>query len=417
MTRPMPSLTFTTTACPAPEELLSWLPDPHRTLSWVRDGEGLVGWGEAARFTTRGNGRFARASRWWSRLTGRARVHNEVGGPGTGPVAFLSFAFADQPDDSVLVVPEVLVGRRGGIGWTTTVGAVQAPRRPVTAPRRVTYRRASLDDAGHRRAVAAAVARIRAGDADKVVLARDLMAVADAPLDERHLLTGLAEAFPTCCTFAVDGLVGATPELLLRREGRAVDAVPLAGTVWPRGGVHGDRLARELSTSAKNRIEHRYAARSVIESLRPLCSRLDAPSEPSVLRLPNVMHLATAIRGTLATDRSLLDLLARVHPTAAVGGWPTNAAVRLIEELEEMDRAGYLGPVGWLDHRGDGEAGIALRCARWTVRPRGCSPEAASSRTPTRQRKRRRSRRSSRRCGPHSGDSTSRYVTTPSRAT
>jgi menaquinone-specific isochorismate synthase len=221
-----------------------------------------------------------------------------------------------------------------------------------------------VDDAAHRRAVAAAVDHIRKGDADKVVLARDLMAVAAAPLDERHLLTQLAQAFPTCWAFAVNGLVGATPELLLSREDAMVYAQPLAGTVWARAGSDGDALAHELVTSAKNRAEHAYAVRSLLESLRPLCCRLEATPEPSVLRLPNVMHLATEIRGTLSAGASLLDLLARVHPTAAVGGWPTAAALQLIGQLEGMDRRGYLGPVGWLDHQGNGEAGVALRCAQ-----------------------------------------------------
>jgi menaquinone-specific isochorismate synthase len=129
VSRPPASLTFTTEELAAPEDLLSWLPAPRRVLSWVRDGEGLVGWGEAARFTTRGADRFGLASRWWSELTGRARVHDEVRALGTGPVAFMSFAFADEPDDSVLIVPKVVLGRRNGTCWMTTVGDAKVPRR------------------------------------------------------------------------------------------------------------------------------------------------------------------------------------------------------------------------------------------------------------------------------------------------
>jgi hypothetical protein len=177
----------TTKPLAAPVDLLSWLPAPRNTLSWVREGDGLVGWGVAATFSARGPSRFARALGWWQDITARARIGDEVGAPGTGPVAFASMAFADEPAQSVLILPRVLVGRREGLSWVTTVGGAAAPGlQPVTGPRGVRYRHGSIGDAAHRRSVATAITRIRAGELAKVVLARDLIAAAAAPLDERY---------------------------------------------------------------------------------------------------------------------------------------------------------------------------------------------------------------------------------------
>src|SRR5215470_1825235 len=170
------ALSVTTGELPDPAPLLSMLPSPRGALSWLREGEGLVGWGEASRFTARGPGRFTQARRRWRELTARLRVRDELGIPGTGPVAFGSMAFADDPGDSVLIMPRVVVGRRDGISWITTIGGPAAAPKPVTAPGTVCYRAGAVNDAAHRRSVAAAVARIWAGELAKVVLARDLLA-------------------------------------------------------------------------------------------------------------------------------------------------------------------------------------------------------------------------------------------------
>ena len=357
--------TFTTYELTGSVALLSWLPSPQGVLSWVQGNDGLVGWGQAARFTSRGPSRFAQAQQWWSDYAARTVVHDELRVPGTGLVALVSMAFADHPGESVVIVPKVVVGRRGGVSWITTAGGPAPARRPVTMPRDVRYRAGLVDDAAHRRAVAAAVGRIRAGELAKVVLARDLIATAEEPLDERYLLARLAEGFPSCWAFAVNGLVGATPELLLRRDDQVISARLLAGTAWPQPGMSSHAaLARQLMSSAKNRAEHDYGVQSLTAALEPFCSRLEAPGEPSVLHLPNVTHLATEVRGRLAAATPLLDLAASVHPTAAVAGSPTGSALRLIGELERMDRGGYLGPVGWIDARGNGELAVALRCAQ-----------------------------------------------------
>jgi menaquinone-specific isochorismate synthase len=365
-------LVVRTRAITDPGPLLHLLPGP-AALSWVRRGEGLVGWGTAACFRTGGDRRFADAERWWRDLAADAVVRDEVSLPGTGPVAFGSFSFDPQsPSGGVLVVPETVVGHRDGRWWVTTTSATGAlpglrPRlrqQEVAAPGQVAFADGALASARWETAVAQAVERISAGDVDKVVLARDLVAHTERPVDPRWLLRGLADRYDGCWTFGVDGLVGATPELLVRLERGLVHSRVLAGTIRRTGDdVHDLALAGSLARSSKDLEEHEYAVRSVAEALAPHCSSMNVPESPFVLHLPNVMHLATDVAGVLDDGATSLRLAAALHPTAAVCGTPTDAARDLIRTLERMDRGRYTGPVGWVDARGDGEWGIALRCA------------------------------------------------------
>ncbi len=351
-----------------PGRLLDLLPDDRNPLSWVRGSDGLVGWGEVARVSVAGPDRFAEADAWWRSFTARLDVHDEVGAPGSGPVAFASFTFADRSPGSVLVVPRVLVGRRDGVAWVTEFSHGDGPSAvrsvsPVRPSGTLRFADGRLPVARYRLAVAEAVRRMRAGELDKAALAHDLLAIGDAPLDPRFLLGGLARRYPTCWSYSVDGLVGATPELLVRRADGAVSSRVLAGTIWPG---ECDDLPGQLLGSVKDRHEHALAVDSLTDALRPLCTTLDVPVTPSVITLRNVSHLASDVHGTLHphAPASLLQLAAAVHPTAAVGGTPRDAALGLITELEGMDRGRYAGPVGWVDGAGDGELGIALRCAQ-----------------------------------------------------
>lgn len=342
-------------------------------LTWLRGGEGLVGWGTAATVTTSGPDRFADAEAWWAALTARAVVRDEVGTPGSGLVAFGSFAFADEPGTSTLVVPSVVVGQRAGRRWLTTIGRdtiglppLHSAEAPVAAPAGLRFSAGDVGDDTWRAAVADAVGRIDAGSLEKVVLARSVLARTDAPLDVRWPLRRLAAAYPTCWTFHVDGLFGATPEMLVRRERGLVTSRVLAGTISRTGDeVRDAGLAGELARSSKDLEEHEYAVRSVADALEPHCSSMNVPESPFVLHLPNVMHLATDVTGVVPEDDpvSSLGLAASLHPSAAVGGTPTRVATALIEEIEGMDRGRYAGPVGWMDAAGDGEWGIALRSA------------------------------------------------------
>ncbi|NCT91636.1 isochorismate synthase [Cellulomonas sp. APG4] len=358
-----------------PAVLLDLLP-AQGGAAWVRRGDGLVAWGELLRVETRGAGRFAEAEAAWRQVVRHAVVRDEVRMPGTGPVAFGSFAFAaGSPAGGALVVPRVVVGRRGGRAWVTSleVGSVAPVPTPTTAsrpvaPGRVALAPGSLDPEGWKHAVARAVAEIRAGRLDKVVLARDVVATTAEPLDPRWVLHRLAEGYASCWTFSVDGMLGATPELLLRSEKGLVTSRVLAGTIRRTGDDDAD-LARAaiLAHSSKDLEEHEYAVESLTRALGPFCSSTNVPETPFVLHLPNVLHLATDVTGVLTAGPgegpTSLGLAAALHPTAAVAGTPTEAACELIGEVEVMDRGRYAGPVGWLGADGDGEWGIALRSA------------------------------------------------------
>ena len=355
-----------------PGTLLGLLP-PTSPLAWLHRGDGLVGWGECARFESGGAERFRSAEQWWLDVAARCVVRDEADVPGSGLIAFGSFGYADFPGDSVLVVPEVVVGRRGRLSWVTTIsrGTLQpAPllhaTEPPHAPRGAAFSDGAMSGAAWETVVSEAVARIRQGELEKVVLARDLVVDLDAPLDVRAPLATLAERYPACWSFHVDGLFGATPEMLVRRERGLVTSRVLAGTIRRTGDDgHDLALAATLARSSKDLEEHELAVRSVADALMPYCFSMNVPESPFVLHLPNVMHLATDVTGVLSDATTSLGLAAALHPSAAVGGTPTAAAVSLIAELEQMDRGRYAGPVGWMNAQGDGEWGIALRCAEY----------------------------------------------------
>ncbi|MEO7351625.1 MAG: isochorismate synthase [Marmoricola sp.] len=355
-----------------PENLLDLLP-PENPMAWLRRGNGMVAWGEAARISTFGPDRFADAVDWWRAVSAAAVVRDEVEKPGSGLISFASFGFADDPGDSVLVVPRVVVGSRGDRWWITVIGNDELASLPdliiqaeVPAPRNVVFADGAMSGAAWETVVAQAVSRIDAGELEKVVLARDLIATADAPIDVRWPLRQLATDYEMCWTFHVDGLFGATPEMLVRRERGLVTSRVLAGTIRRTGDDEHDlALAGQLARSSKDLEEHEYAVRSVADSLAPYCSSMNVPEVPFVLHLPNVMHLATDVAGVVhdSDGASVLELAAALHPSAAVGGTPTKVAVEMIAEIEGMDRGRYAGPVGWMDADGDGEFGIALRSA------------------------------------------------------
>lgn len=349
-----------------PGDLLARLPAAG-ALCWMRGADGLVAWGEAARLTVRGPNRFTEAAQWWRELSASFDVEDLVAVPGSGPVAFASFTFDHGPGESVIVVPRVVVGRRDGASWITRVGddVEDQPVDPVHPLGQVRYSDGDLSSAQYEAAVAQAIRHIDRGELEKVVLARDLLASTKQPVDVRSLLRPLSASYASCWTFAVEGLVGATPELLLRRTGDHLVSRVLAGTITRSSDAVVDaQHAAELLASGKDRVEHELAVRSVADSLTPFCSDLVVPRSPEVVRLANVQHLQTDVTGRLANGETALDLVAALHPTAAVCGTPTGRARALIRELEGIDRGRYAGPVGWLDARGDGAFGIALRCAQ-----------------------------------------------------
>ena len=354
--------------------LLPDLPDDER-FAFVREngagGEGVVGWGAAARIEVgTGSRRFARArDDLADALGGRP---SEDGTP--GPVAFASFTFDPSEDGSVMAVPATALVRRDGTTWRITVGGEPGPmpspaERPAGAVDRPRHGGSTVRDDRWLDAVARAIGAIDAGAYDKVVLARDLHLWSRAPFDVPAILDALADRFPSCFTFLVDHLLGASPELLLARDGRAVRSRVLAGTAARGADDAADAaLGAALLASVKDRHEHDLALTSAVDALTPRCTMRDAPDGPSLVRLDNVQHLGSDLAGTLAAGENgalphVLDLLGALHPTAAVGGAPRDAAMAAIADLEGMSRGRYAGPVGWCTADGDGEFAIALRCA------------------------------------------------------
>jgi menaquinone-specific isochorismate synthase len=351
--------------------------DPSHPLVWMRRGEGFAGLGEVARIEVgavdgpRGT-RIRSIADAWRDLTRAARISDDIRIPGTGLVAFGVIAFADDSSaPSTLVVPRVVVGTRHGRSWITTIRDEDDPA-PALEPTGfgpywpATLGPGMLGHEGYREAVGAAVSRVRTGALDKVVLARDLVGSVPADADLRRLVRVLAADYPDCWIYAVDGMIGASPETLVTVSHGTVTARVLAGTAARGADADADTAAAvRLATSPKDREEHRFAVHSVLDALRPYVSELSANTQPKTLKLPNVWHLATDVEGTLSREASSLDLVAAVHPTAAVAGTPTDAALAVIRELEPFDRGRYAGPVGWVDANGDGEWAIALRGAQF----------------------------------------------------
>lgn len=372
-------------------DLLTRVPDevgPRDVVAWLREGDGMVGWGRAAEVRTQGRDRFADAEAWWDRLRGCAEVEDGVRVAGSGLVAFGSFAFSpDSCDGSVLTVPRVLIGRRDGLAWVTQVVVDDEPwpsEHPAQMLARTNPRLDELDPVVEGpgtvpaqewpAVVGRAIDRIGTGEVHKVVLARDVSVrhrdgeeVRVAPVLER-----LERRYAATWTFAVDGLLGATPEMLVRLQDGRVRSRVLAGTI--RRGAHAVQAAPQadpehpvdprlrLVSSEKDLHEHAYAVRSVADALAPHCTELQVPAAPYVLELPDVYHLASDLTGLRASGATSLRLAAALHPSAAVCGTPTEDAARVISELEGMDRGRYSGPVGWVDGDGDGDWCIALRC-------------------------------------------------------
>lgn len=345
-------------------------------LAWLRRGDGVVGAGRPLlRFESGGDAPAfdLPVADLWRLVAEDADVDDEVGLPGTGVVAFGAFAFDPRSArGSVLTVPQVVVGRRGGRAWITRIENLTAPQpAPAPVPRAygpywpATLGPGILSPDGYQAAVRAGLDAIATGEVRKVVLARDLVGTVPIGADLRRLVRALAADYPDTWTFAVDGLIGASPETLVTVSGGTVTARVLAGTV-PRGtDAATDADARDaLAGSPKNLDEHRYAVRSVLDALAPHAGAVRAAPEPFTLELPNLWHLATDVEGDLRGGASALDLVAALHPTAAVAGTPTDAAMEVIRRIEPFDRGRYAGPVGWVDQRGDGEWAIALRCVQ-----------------------------------------------------
>lgn len=372
---------------------------------WIRQRQGLLGLGVAAEFTASGPRRFAELAQSWAAVDWQPleSPHGPVSAafaeaahyPGAGPVAFTSVAFSETSSyASRLIVPQLIlavsaerslltvVGDSAAADVTTlltehglvldggTVRLLDTAAVPRILPAGQ-LQAGSQSERQYLNAVTAGLSAIAAGTVQKLVLARDVVVASSQPLPRGVLLSRLVADYAECWTYCVgevsggnESVLGATPEMLVSLRGERVSSRVLAGTVdrsWSEQEA-ADRLLR----NAKQHREHDLAVQSLVEQLSPLTESLQSPTDPHVLRLPNVYHLATDVSGVLAPGRegslpSPLQVAERAHPTAAVCGTPTREAGQLLEMLEGLDRGPFAGPVGWMDAAGNADFGIALR--------------------------------------------------------
>ncbi len=364
-----------------------------------RDGSALAGIGFVHVLEARGADRFGAVAREWSALAASALADDLDGPPGSGLVGVGGFAFADDGGGSArwegfapasMIVPELSLARRGDrVSLTLNVAVapddtdedllgrvrgrldeLRAPALPMLDPAPAgAYRVLSpMPPAHFEEAVARAVERIRAGELEKIVLARDVEVHAPVDHDVGAVLGLLREAFPSCYVFAVGRgngtLIAASPELLVRREGQRASTVGLAGSIRRSADpAIDDHLGEQLLQSGKEREENAIVVRRIAQALRPFSVWVTAAPEPAVVRVANIQHLGTPIRAQLRSPLSAIELAGVLHPTPAVGGEPWEVASPLIPALEGLDRGWYAGAVGWTDATGDGEFCVALRCA------------------------------------------------------
>jgi salicylate biosynthesis isochorismate synthase/menaquinone-specific isochorismate synthase len=364
-----------------------------------RDGASLAALGCAHALQASGERRFAELSRAWRAVVAAACADAPDGPPGSGLVALGGFAFAPDGGGSPrwqgfapasLLVPEISLARSGG-RCLITVNVAVAPDDALDAlQERVAARLASLRErplplldpapvgeyqvrscmppSHYEEAVARAVERIRAGELQKIVLAREVEVQAPADHDPAAVLGLLREAFPSCYVFGVGRgdatFLAASPELLVRRQGQRASTVALAGSTRRSADpAVDDHLGEQLLRSDKDREENEIVARRIALALAPFAVWVTAAPEPSLVKVANIQHLGTPIRAQLAAPVGAIELAEALHPTPAVGGEPLAAACNLIPALEGLDRGWYAGPVGWTDAAGDGEFCVALRCA------------------------------------------------------
>lgn len=325
---------------------------------WWHDGRGLVAAGVAGRVPVAGV-RDALAA---------IELEEDPAPPATGPIALGALPF----DPAAIGTATMVIPRRvwtrdtEGSTWLTEIAGgphYLEPKAPAEAPPVVDAGRAREELLPHRwaSAVGEVLQRIEAGELDKVVLSRQVTVTADRPISTRDVVSRLIAAHPRCYVFAADGLVGATPEMLVTRQGDRVRSRPMAGTV----ARSDDRALSWLTGSGKNRWEHELVVDAVVTGLARWCDELPRASEPHAEPFAELAHIVTDVAGRLADPApTALGLALDLHPTPAVAGAPTEAALALISALEPAPRGRYGGPVGWVDANGDGEFAVALRCAQ-----------------------------------------------------
>lgn len=360
-------------------------------LLFERGPSGLAGRGEALRIPWPAGDPAAAASQV-AEVLASIESDDQVGLPGCGPVAFGALPFVPGAA-SELIVPQLVAGKgEDGTRWVTSIATapgggispdhdlqqatintlfLEGPRPagerppPEAQPRQFSVSSSRSPEAWTD--LVGEATKVLSGDPDftKVVLAREVVVATDVPIDRDGWLERLRAAYPGCHIISIDGLVGASPELLVSRSGDMVHSHPMAGTA-PRGGdpTTDQRLAAGLLASDKDRAEHQVTIDMVHDTLLGWCSYVDYEAQPSVVPMANVQHLATLVEGRLSRPApSVLELMAALHPTPAVAGWPRDRAARWIAANEGLDRHRYAGTAGWVDAAGNGTWAVSVRCA------------------------------------------------------
>ena len=365
----VPALTVATEGFSTSKELLDFL-DPEIPLLFQRQGRGIVSQGVALEATFRGESRFSEASAWWQSLRDSAQITNPIGRPGTGLVGFSQFPFSpESAHPGRVIIPRLVIGRDDAGWWLTRVGSqsdspLEREHTSSDSTSAVLWESEPLSEEQFEEAVARIITDMSAPPLHKVVLARRLVGHAKSSLSLDHALTTLGSAYPDTHLFAVGGFIGASPETLASVRENTLSLRVLAGSSARGTDPDSDhRQAAGLATSAKDLDEHEYAVSNVIDSLSRAGIAAIASDAPRAIKLPNLWHLATDIRADFPEGTCVLDLVGALHPTAAVAGTPTNAALSVIATYEPFDRGYFAGPIGWLDGEGNGEFAIALRCA------------------------------------------------------
>lgn len=344
-------------------------------MLFVRDGVGAAGRGSVAVVNEDDLDRV---------LAGLQPVDGEAPPHGHGPHLFGVVPFLPR-EAALFVLPRAVVTKDAdGQCWVTVIGADPASltdeefdnaveealrtAQPVVTANSYSVSPVTSVDA-YLAAVGAARDAVRAGQLLKAVIARDISVTALEPIDIHAVLLRLRASFGSSYRFCVDGLIGASPELLVQVQGRTVRSHPLAGTAPRTGDPSTDsRLAADLVASTKNQVEHRVVIDMVHDTLLPWCSYLDWEPEPSIVTVANVQHLGTAIEGALSEPRPpVMTLVRALCPTPALGGSPSAGAIEFIETHEPMQRGNYGGAVGIVDRHGDGTFAVTIRCAEFSA--------------------------------------------------
>ena len=327
---------------------------------FVRDGVGLAGRGVAARASTDE----------MPALLASIEHEDRTGGDDddVSPVA-IGWVPYDPSQPGELIVPAVTVrktadGRRLVTVVDDAVECLPAPQAPSPSASGYTIAPVTAIDR-YLAAVATTRDAVRNGRLTKAVIAREIAVTADRPIDRHGVLLRLKASFGSSYRYAVDGLIGASPELLVEVDGATVRSHPLAGTAPRSGDVTQDAaIAAALIASTKNQVEHRVVIDVVHDTLLPWCSFLDWEPEPSIVTVANVQHLGTRIEGMLSSPPpNVLELVRALSPTPALGGHPRADALALIADVEGVDRGRYGGAVGWVDAAGNGTWAVTIRCA------------------------------------------------------